>query len=241
MKNLPKFRYVKGKNLTNKEVSDWSPEKTLSFLKFCEFFMKTKDGKETWDITLEKRKNMEAVADEVNTEFLARIDCPTWNADSSPGKFMFKINSCLRVLLGWLKNNPHLLTLELKEKMKTNSRFVWALEPFKVNQTLMQIPTVELNNRSDARLTTPEVQYNQAMLKMSSVFRSLVEGIKVSDIKNMDTKDKLKIAVSMAPVLSKAFSQYKPNKFALTQINIHASRKEDLERAMLDYHNESQK
>jgi hypothetical protein len=240
VKHLHKFKVVKGKNLTKVEVASWSSEKMISFLNFCSFFMKTKEGKEVWDINFVRVKAKEETADGDEVEYMARIDCPTWNPKFSPGRFMFKINSSLRVLLGWLKNNPQFITKELEERLKMNSRFAWALQPFNVKESLMGIETVEPNDRSVA-LDTPELQFNVGLLKLASIFQHLTKDIKATDLKNLRVETKLKYAMAIAPILARSLSVYKPNKMVFTQINVNSSKREDLEKAMMEYHDQSKK
>ena len=243
-----KFRAVRGKLPRKRDVVDWGDNKLLQFLKLIDYF--TQEGKFKCTKETVETAYMRMVDEPFWQEFLVRIDKPP--EKYTPRQFYYRFLAFARVPLSWIKANPHTITPEMAEIISVNPRMEWVRSSFEIKKTETGIEVIEMKQDettdpgiknvvpSISNVPQPEVIFNQAMLKMSGVFRDLLSDIKVKDIKKMNVEKRIKLAISMSASLSKSFSQYKPNIAIFQKININKTGREDLESTILTFSNNEQ-
>ena len=245
----PKFRLIRGEMPKLKDLQDWGPGKILSFLNFFDHF--THDGVIKINLDLRRAAELQASDNHYWTEFLQRIDVADRLGAGTNTKFRLRLTTMARVILMYLKKNPFEITEEMSRIMTANPRCHWALNSFKEESTrIPTISTVTMNNHENTdpfvpniqskmtQMDTPMVQFNEAVMHLTSILKNLTKGISAADMKKMSTADKLKHSNALMNSLAKVFSQYKPNNMVFKQININASSKDELEQAILDYSSE---
>lgn len=247
---LNKFKAVKGQLPKKIDISDWSQEKMLSLLIFGSLSLRevVRHGKKEFSFHYDKQFE-EIVAQYDNPffqEFMTRLSVPGASYLSLRGRLIVMI----RTMLAYIKSNPHVINEKMEHLMKTTERFSWALANFEVKELAMGAEVVTVNNqettdidRKNAApdrtgLTLPEVHYQRSLLAFSGLLASLLKGIKQSDIKEMDVKDKLKLAIPMIQTLGKAFTNSKPKSLVFKNLTINSAGKDDLEKAILTYSKE---
>lgn len=241
-----RYRAVKGKLPKKVDMHDWDEVKLLKVVKFIDFFM---DG-DKMNITPETRKAMELQDDLVFDEIMTRIDVP-FGKGMNNNDFRMRFITMTRVFLGYLKQNPHLVTDEMYEILKKSQRMSWAAQAFTTETTDIGAEVVVMDkrettesghaNQSPAQTNpqTAEVMYNQAILSLATTLKDMTRGMKRSDLQKMKIEDKLRIANSLVQTLQRSFQNYKPNVAVFKQLNIHNASRDDLEKAFSDY-NETQ-
>lgn len=241
------IRYIKGKPILKKDLLNWSEEKFLQFLLFVDHFVnKTSDpDNHYFDIVLVKIAAAEEQAKDNPhwKEFLARIQD---KRDQTTKQFTYKIMSLTRVVVSFIKQNPYVLTDQMKVIMESNQRLRWGLQAFKAKTTEIGAEVVELDDVEDTNpsrlnaqysqtgIETPQVMYQQALYNMASILNRLTRGIKNSDITSMDAKERIKLAATLAPQLVKSITR-PTNIGTFKQIVINKAGKEDMEKALADY------
>lgn len=244
--NNHKLRFVRMKPLLKRDIVDWSEAKILSFIQFADFFVdKTKDPHTFTCVDIGIKAALSRAEDDEHwAEFMARI----YQEDKTTTKeFKYRIMAMVRVVMAWLKTNPYAITDQMKAIMENNQRLAWGLNSFKTVTTDIGAEVTEMDNtdvtdpsrtNADPHLTTiqsPEVMLGQAMTNMASILNRLTRGISNKEISSLDAKEKIKLAASLAPVLTKAMTNHKPNIKMFKQIVINKAGKDDLEKAFLDY------
>lgn len=239
-----KYRAVKGKLPRKVDFHEWEETKLMKMVKFIDYFM---DG-DKMNVSKEQIKSAELIDDDYFDEFLTRIDVPF---GKSTNEFKMRFITLTRVFLGYLKQNPHLITDEMYAILSKSKRTAWASWAFKEKTTdigaeivvMDKTETVEsgFNNRSPAQTNpqTAEVLYNQSLLSLASTLRDMTRGIKRSDITKMKVEDKIRLSNALITTIQKSFQGYKPNVAVFKQLNIHNASRDDLEKAFSDY-NETQ-
>jgi len=249
------FRLVEGKNIKVRELPDWSDDKRLGFIKFFVFFINPETDK--LRVNQERIEEFE-IRSEVEPyfmEFRARIglDLDKIKKQKGPEKmtslsqYKMRVLTMQRNVLGWLKNNPHMITLEMRDLMCRSERTSWALKDYKIEESLIGAPMVVPDNREttdpdmanvDAKrtnLTIPELNYQRSITQLASIAADLTKGLKKKDLDKMTAKDRIKTAIEITNALAKAMSAHKPQQQVFKQLVIHKAGVEDLEKAMLDY------
>lgn len=241
------FDVVKGILPKKVEIADWSEEKVLALLKFAWLSLRevTHRGKTTMNFHYDEQF-LEAVK-QYDEPFFEEFTTRLYIKDASNLGMRGRLTSMVRTVLSYLKSNPHRITEKIETTLRSTDRFSWALEPFKVKKTDMGAEIVVVDNQEttdlyqnnknpgQSNLALPEVQYNQSLLMMTSMLRDMLKSIKKSDLKNMDAKDILKIAVTMQASLAKHFNSKKPTSLVFKKMVVNSATKDDLEKAILDY------
>lgn len=238
---------MKGQLPKKPEIADWSEEKILSFIRFTLFFTEPAvvKGKDTYKFVVDAKKWQQAVLnkdEEYWDEFCKRIN----KGSITLQKMKLRMLMMVRTVLGWLKSNPYAITEEMENLMKDNPRTSWALRSYKTETTPMgttlTLPdntgTTESGSANNAPVSTPEVQYKQAVLRMTSILNSLTKGIKKDDIDMMSAKEKIQMAVSLSKALTSTFKSNSVNNNFFKQVVINTASREDLEAKMNEYANQ---
>jgi hypothetical protein len=246
-----KLRDLAGVLPMKPEIADWSQAKIESYLRFARLFMEvSKDKKRSGSHTFAFDENRWQAAkenkeEEYWDEFRTRVLIP--KVGIAEGRWQQKMKGRImmmtRIVGSWLKSNPFAITEEMESLIKDNDRLEWIKNTFTVKDnevggTLVVPDTTEMVDEEkpgEVSVSNPLVQYNQALLKMATVFNTLVKGIKVKDINEMDVKDKLKLAVPIAQALAKTFQGKAPQGNIFKTLIINKAGREDLEKAVLNY------
>lgn len=244
-----KTRLIKGELPKQAEIADWSDDKIVSLLHFVDHFTHSGAFKVTLD--LRKAAEIQSTDNPYWAEFLQRIDVPERLGGAANVKFSRRFMTMARIVLGYLKKNPFAITEEMSKIMVANPRCHWALNAFK--EEMSKIPgvsTVQMNNREDmnpslanqlpgaTNVKTPQVQMQEVIMNMVSILHTLTKGISREDMKRMSAKEKIQLANSMVTTMTKVMAASRPGATIFKQINVNASSKEDLEKAIIDYSSE---
>ena len=235
------YRIVFGKYPRYEDLRDWSDNKWLTFISFLDFFIKSYDNSEKWHCSSDRVAEFEAIAIEGHqwNEFFWRMGQP--KETTTPQKFRLKINGMSMHCLGYLKKHPALVSDGIKVAIEHHPILLgWALKQYKIDETLGGTPIV----RRDVEVTNPGGKNQMSMpslnakmmtslVKVADIVEMLASGITPSELKGMETKDKLNNLAKLLPILTTlGKSKMASNHF--TQINLNGSTK-DIEQAMLNY------
>jgi hypothetical protein len=249
------FRLVEGKNVKVRELPDWSADKLLSFVKFFQFFINPETDK--MRVNQERIEEFEAKS-EVEPYFMewrARIGLdldkirkmPLQQKMTTLNTYKMRVLTMQRNVLGWMRNNPHMISLEMRDLMCRSERMSWALKDFKIEDTLIGAPIVVPDNRETTdpemanvdqkrtNLTIPELNYQRAVTQLAAIASDLTKGLKKKDLDKMTAKDRISAAINITSTLAKVMSAHKPQQQVFKQLVIHKAGAEELEKAMLDY------
>lgn len=235
---------VRGKLPTKRDIVDWGDEKVMQFLRFVDFF--TEEG--VFKLTVDKVNEADALAEEEPfwDEFLTMIDVYPQRGDKV-AKFKNRFYTFTRVPLTWLKTNPHAVTLEMYEIMRNNARMEWASKHFKVEETETgaEIVVMDQDETTDpgrknvspaaSHVNTPQVQFEDAKLRMATLAQALVKSIPVTELKKMSTKDKIMAFDKLMNTMQKMMNTRGPNTMIFQQINTNKAGKDELEKAMMQF------
>lgn len=241
----PQLKWVKGELPRERDIVDWSEDKIVSLLHFIDHF--THNGQFKVNLDLRRAAELQSSSNPHWEEFLERIDVTQRLGGPVDTKFSRRFMTLARTVLSFLKKNPYAISAEMSRLMKANPRCHWALNIVKEVPSLLGPSTVQLDNnenldpsfpnanRNLTDIKSPQIQFNEAIIKMTSILNALTKGIKASDLQKMGVADKIKLANTLINSLAKVHSAYKPNNISLNKININVESKDDLERAILDY------
>lgn len=129
----------------------------------------------------------------------------------------------------YLQSNPHRLTPKMREMMKQHEKLEQYTESFSVKETEMGDIVEAAPN-----LKLPEVQYHEALLKLSAIANDLMRGITFEDIKKLPPDERIKLMISIVKTMNTVQGGQKANLNIFKQIIINQASKEDLERAMIE-------
>lgn len=229
-----KWKIVQGKIPTKRELADWKPDHYIHFLRFCEHFIVQKeDGHLIVSVTKERWRSAEqilAMPDHPFQEFLYRINRFTFQPDASEKKFNFKFGSMMRFVLGYLRDNPILISDEMRKIIEPNEKLNWCLKTTTITQTPMG--PILTPNEMGGSIAPLEQRLMESVNKAINLFDLLTGSIDAEELKKMSVKDKLAAVARLAPFLNSA-KNFKPGKQIFKQINIHTSDRETLESALL--------
>lgn len=243
--HLNPYRAVQGILPTKREIQNWPYDKFMDFLRFVDFWT---DG-DVIKVTKEKREEMEKLAFETPhhpyQEFLWRIDHFLLNPEATSRKFYYKLAAMIRQVGGYLKANPGMVDEEMKKLIEGNPRLEWILKHFKVVETkigaevVMPDTTEEVGfQRGQSPVPKAEVTMMESLMKVASVFDMLASSIKPADIRGMEVKDKIQAMSKLSFIFTQAKSM-KPNTAVFKQLNIYRASKEDLEKSLMDFAEET--
>ena len=238
--NKPSYKKIEGKLPEKREIVDWDETKLHQYLKFVDFF--TEGDKFNFSpshfATAKRRAQDELFWD----EFLMRI-----NAEPGDKGFRQRFNTQHRVILSWVKENPHVLTTEMYNLMCKSPRLSWAVKHFKTVETEMGVVVVErdLDETTDPNninaqpglqnVKSPQLIYEESLYSLTTLFRSLVKSVPMSDLKTITPTKRIELANQLARTLAANFSKYKPNIAVFQNININKGKREELESAIHEY------
>jgi hypothetical protein len=213
-------RRIRGNLPKKRDVVDWSQDKIRQFLKFIVFFT---DG-EGFILTKEKWDVAEKSDEKFWEEFMLRIDC-------IPGqkKFATRFISQQRIVLTWIKENPHAITEDMYKLCLTSPRLSWAVSHFKTVTTELGVEVIErdLDERTNPNQLnavpqsnkTPQAIYEEGLLSMTTLFRQLARSVPSSEIKSMKPEQRVALTNQLAKTLRESFRKFKPNVAVFNNIN----------------------
>lgn len=236
---------IQGHLPTKREIIDWPESKLMAFLQFIQFF--SPDG--VFKVTIETIAAAEGLAGEQPwwDEFMRRIDVMPGVEDGTVKKFYFRFLALTRVPLGWLKENPHVVTEKMFEIMDKNPRMQWASRNFKMVETEMgaQIVMMDQDELTDPgrknatgdhiQVKNPIALFEEAKLNMLTALTALSKSIPAAELKAMTVKDRLAAFDKLMNTASKIMGQKAPNSVVFQQINVNKAGRDELERVALGY------
>lgn len=236
---------VRGKLPQKRDVQDWGNTKIMQFLKYVDFF--TTDGKFDTSVSRVTEAQMRGEDEMFWDEFSERVNIVPGKDGGTSLRFRLRLTTFARVVLSWIKNNPHAITEQMMELMDKNPRLNWAIKTFKMVTTDMGVQVVERDNdeTTDPRqknetpamsnVNTPMVKFEQAKLSMLTLLQALSKSIPSSELKTMTTKDKIAAFDKLLNTATKVMGQTRPNSVVFQQINVNKSNREELEKSFLSY------
>jgi hypothetical protein len=249
METETKWRAIIGKNPTKRELVTWDEGQWICFLRFCELFIvksdeRTKDGSGvSLKVTDAKWREVEGFLDMPDhpfQEFLYRIDKFTYDPTATRMKFFWRLSSMVKFVLGYLRQNPSIVTTKMREIIEPNPRFSWCLSQTKIVGTsvgAVVTPDKEervTNHTTNMEVASYEKNLADAVLKTTNLLVRLVDSIKPEEIEKMPVKDRL-MAVGRMSYIFTVGKSFKVGKGIFKQININMAGREELEKAMLDF------
>lgn len=241
-----KFRFVKDQLLRTTDVAGWDAAKFLSFFVFMDRFYAIVFGKGKIEVTILKIQLCEQVLSEFPedpmAEFLWRINRWSEPYDGSVHKkFYIRLASMMRIVFGYLKQNPAVVTEEIKEHCKGKIQYAWILSNTRVVTTRTGASVVEHDNTGfTGNMMTPVTSADtdktmmDAILQVGSILNMLSSGITKKDIDKLNVKDKINAIQKLLPVAN-IIRNFKPNGNTFKQINIYKAGKDELEAALIDF------
>lgn len=232
----------KGKLPKKVEIADWNEDKYLSFFSFIKLFMEEKDGSYSYIVSSQNREAVKFIDKIFYKEFSDRLELKGCN----DVRFKKRLTTFVRTVLLYLREKPFVVTGAMYKEMEHNDRLSWALKPFKIEKTGIGADVVVPNtddltdpdNQKHVEVANPFVEYQKATYSMLSLLKDILKDIKPSDIKRLDPKDKIKIAIQMIDSVGKTLKSPGGNVSIFKQINVNTTGREDLEKMALDYSEE---
>lgn len=241
-----KFRSVRGEVPKKRDFIKWSPEKILALMQFSIFFMKMgkyQDKEQmVYDVSVEKLEIANVSQEPYWEEFMARLHKKGMRTNS----FRLRLQPVIQGCGGFLRENPHFITDEMRELIKDNARWNWCLTAFeegesKIGGTIVihnpantVIPGVKNAQSALTDTKTPLAQFHQGLLKMTSIFNNLLKGIPQADINEMSAEKRIKLANNLLHTLAKAVTTQQNTKVFNT-IVVNKAGRDDLEKSILEY------
>jgi len=239
--SLNPYKIVEGKFPKYEDLRDWSEDRWLSFIGFLDFFIKSYDNSEKWHCSSDKIAEFEVIADDQHpwNEFKWRMG--QWKEKTTPQKFRLKINGMAMHCLGYLKKHPALVSPKIKEAIEHHPiRLGWVLKQYKVAETLggdeiVRRDTEVTNPGGKSQMSMPSLNAKllTSLTKVADIVEILAGSVTASELKGMETKDKLNQLGKLLPILT-TLGKAKMAPTHFTQINLSGSTK-DIEKQMLDY------
>lgn len=232
----------KGKLPKKVEIADWNEDKYLSFFSFIKLFMEEKDGSFSYIVTSQNREAVKFIDKIHYKEFSERLELKGCN----DVRFKKRLTTFVRTVLLYLREKPFVVTGAMHKDMENNDRLSWALQPFKNEKSGIGADIVVPNTddatdpdeQREVSVANPLVEYQKVAYTMLALLSDILKDIKPSDIKRLDPKDKIKIAIQMMESVGKTMKGPGANVSVFKQININTSGREDLEKMALDYSEE---
>ena len=230
------YRAVRGHLPTRREVAEWTEKQYLDLFDFINFFIEP--NKKTVSVIVTKEKWLEA--EKVLSlpyhpwqELLYRIDRLTKDTRFHSGSVYIRIAALNRAVLGYLKNNPAVITDAMHKVIEPNPRLNWCLRHF---------TDIVLPNSTDATgvfpkpitQRSPDKMLLEAQLQVYNIFELLAKSIKPSELKDMYVRDKINALQKLSAIISSG-SKFKANSQTFINLNVNSAKREDLEKALLDF------
>ncbi len=241
------WKAVIGKLPTQTQMLDFTADRWFSLLQFIEFFIEFKDRKgnsrveDRFTVTAAKIAEMEKYLESPGhpfQEWMYRIDI--WSDDNHKA-FYYKFINLARIALSYLKRHPSSITPPMEELMqKYPNRMGRALLQYKVVDTGngevvsrdKMMTEGNGNKQTPTTMQSVQVKMMNSLVKLADLYEDLSGSISKSELKDMETKDKLNALSKLSFIFGMAQKKVGPSHF--TQINLNGSTK-DVEKAMLDY------
>ncbi len=238
------YRAVRGTLPRRREVAEYKEATFLSIFQFIEHFCEERRGTLSVVVTKEKWALAEKVLDlpyHPWQEILYRIDRLTKDTRFNSGSIYIRIAAYNRAVLGYLKNNPAAITDEMRKVLEPNPRLNWCLKHYDDKQSALGTDLV-LPHTSDTTGTfpkpisqrSPDKIMLEGQLHVFNLFELLAKSIKEKDLKDLDVRDKISALQKLSFIFSVS-SKFKANSQTFINLNVQAAKKEDLEKAILDF------
>lgn len=232
----------KGKLPKKVEIADWNEDKYLAFFSFIKLFMQEKDGSYSYIVTSQNREAVKFIDKIHYKEFSERLELKGCNDI----RFKRRLTTFIRTVLSYIREKPFVVTGAMHKDMENNDRLSWALKPYKIEKSGIGadivVPNTEdatdPNEQREVSAANPLVEYQKATYTMIALLRDILKDIKPADIKRLDPKDKIKIAIQMIESVGKTLKNPGASVSFSKTININATGREDLEKMALDYSEE---
>lgn len=241
------YSIIEGKYPTWKELSEWSENHWITFLTFADFFIVIHPNSESWTINMAKIEEMETYLDIPNHpyhEFIFRVG--QWKKVTTPIKFKKKLQGMTNHSLRFFKNHPAAVSEAIKLQIERHpTTMAWCLKQFDTKETAAgEIVTRDntvatLGTTRNVSLPSLQAQIMTATLKIADLVSTIAGSISDSQLRSMDTDDKLKHLARLVPILTQ-IGKAKMGGNSFTQINLNGGVK-DLEQEMLAYVTQSNK
>lgn len=236
------FKIIESKYPQFSELRDWSEDRWLSYIGFLDFFIKSYEDSEKWDVTSTKIAEMEEylkIEHHPWQEFIWRTG--QWKNETTPKKYMYKVNGMAMHSLGYLKKHPGLVSEKIKEAIERHPhRLGWCLKQFKVTKTLggeeivrRDVVVDQITTTRQTSLPSLQAKMMTSIVKIADIVELLASGISEKDLRKMDIKDKLSQIAKLMPILT-TMGKAKMTAGHFTQINLNGSTK-DVESQMLAF------
>jgi hypothetical protein len=238
------YRAVRGALPRRREVAEWKEQQFLDFINFIEHFCEPKRGTLSVIVTKAKWEAAEKTLDlpyHPWQEILYRIDRLTKDTRFNAGSIYIRIAAYNRAVLGYLKNNPAAVTDEMRKKIEPNPRLNWCLKQF--TDTTTKIGTdIVLPHTTDATGSYPkpiahrsgEKMMLEGQMRVFNLFEIIAGSIKAKEVKELDVRDKISALQKLSFIFNAAKS-FKANSQTFINLNVNAAKREDLEKALLDF------
>ncbi len=241
------FRAVTNTLPKRSDIANWDSKKFIQFFELVNEF--TVDGKLTF-----KTEKLLAIEQKALSglypfwqELFHRMNEFSTDPEATPRKFSYKLQAVIRNVGAYIKLNPSVVTEGMRVLIEPNPRLAWMLKHYttyetKVGATVIVPETRDTTNISQTERALnpkdPNVKMLEATVMLADILHTLVKGITKQDIKNMNARDRIALALKVKSELSNTKS-YKPNIGVFNNIVVHKADRESLEKAMLDFGNES--
>jgi hypothetical protein len=238
------FRAVRGTLPRRREVAEWKEKQFLDFFEFVEHFCEERKGTVSVIVTKEKWAKAEEVLSlpyHPWQEILYRIDRLTKDTRFHSGSIYIRIAAYNRAVLGYLKNNPAAVTDAMRKAIEPNPRLNWCLSHYKDATTKIGAEIV-LPATTDATgvypkpiaQRSPDRMMLEGQLHVFNLFEIIAASIKPKDVKDLDVRDKISALQKLSFIFNAAKS-FKANSQTFINLNVHSAKKEELEKALLDF------
>lgn len=244
---LNPFRAFQGELWKKVDLKDWNEKKYLAFFESVDRFTVLKDGTHTLSVTTEGLMSLEQEAFSGQFPFLqelvTRIDRMTTDPKATPHKFYDRFAACIRMVGGYLKEHPSLVTDEMRGIIERNPRLAWCLTRFEIKDTKPGVPLVVEKRLdevipSDKRVTSKvrdsNLQLAESRVFLADALLAVTSTLTKRELKQLSTKEKITAALGIMKVLQSA-ANFKPNIGVMNQLVINKASRDDLESAMLDF------
>lgn len=242
-----KYRAVQGVLFRNADMGKWEPEKFDRFFHFLERFYDSEKAKIS--VTNDKIQMMEKEMRDpecTHVEFMYRID--RWFTTDQESVFLSKkfyprMATMMRIVIGYVKLHPTVLTQEIIDRIKDKPQFSWCLNTFKTKTTDIGAEVIEVDNvafegnklvQGGAKGRNPELMMMETMVQSMSLIETILKSIDKKELMKMSVKDKIGALQKLFPVYG-IMKNFKPNGNVFKQINIYSAGRDELEKAILDF------
>lgn len=247
MESKNPYKAVVGKFPTQKELSEWSPNRWLDLLNFVASLIGTKmrgnKTKETYSVTKEKIQELEGfllVPNHPWAEYIYRVDRNV-SEGYSVVQFYQRAQALATICLSYLKRHPASISDEMKAIIDTRpERMGWCLKQYFLKDTpqgqVVVRDQMKMEGNYPAPMSMPSLQKKQmeTLVEMVDLHQNLVKSIKKSHLSSdLTTMQKLTVLPKLTDAIAKMASR-KGAQNQFTQINIHGGARE-MEETMLEY------